>query len=388
MSNSIFDFVRESVASHVPTLKEIFAKYNWKRIDVSQIFSDEFNLENTIIIDARSEKEYEESHVPNAVNFPVLNNFERHNVGLIYKKYSQSAAVWLAMQYADPKIEMLKSFLDENTAPKKKIFVYCWRGGGRSSYLAKMLSDLDFNPVIITGGFKSYRRLVNEFFSQQKLPFQLLELTGLTGTGKSELIRAARDFTPVIDLENSARHYSSLFGYVPYKLKGFEPVKNQSAFENNIFADIINGVDEYGNFHGRYLIESESRKIGNFVLPDLIRNELDNCPCILVKSSLESRVKRIVKDYFGKNNEGIEPMFEIFIKGERYFRAKLSNTVYDDCLDALKKHNTILFTELMIKKYYDVRYKRKNKIPIAEIDNDNLRDGFENLRDVFKTQAL
>lgn len=382
MSNSIFDFVRESVSSRVPTLKDIFSKYNWKRVEVSQLFSKLFPPESTLLIDARSEKEFEDSAFPDSINFPVLNNFERHNVGLIYKKYSQSAAIWLAMQYADPKSETLQTFLNDNDAKNKTIVVYCWRGGGRSSYLAKMISDLGYIPEIITGGFKSYRRLVNSFFNFDKIPFKLIELTGLTGTGKSELIRAARDFTNVIDLEKAARHYSSLFGYVPYEIKSFSRVKNQSAFENNIFADIVNGIKSYGNFHEQYLIESESRKIGDFRLPDIIHNELQMCPCIIVKSSMEARVKRIVKDYFGKNNEGVEPMLKILTKSERYFRAKLSNSIYEDCLEALKKYNTNLFSVLMIEKYYDVRYKRKDKKPVAEITNENLRDGSNELKEV------
>src|SRR5690606_19531082 len=133
------------------------------------------NSSNTLLIDARSEKEFDESHLPGAMNFPVLSNIERHYVGLIYKKYSQQAAVWLAMKYADPKAEALSRFLDEHEAKDKNINVYCWRGGGRSSYLAKMISDLGYSPSKMTGGFKAYRAIVNEFFAQETLPFGLIE---------------------------------------------------------------------------------------------------------------------------------------------------------------------------------------------------------------------
>ena len=93
---NIFDFVRNAVDSNVPTLKEIFAGYNWERVDIKDIFSLNYKSTDTLIIDARSEKEFGESTIPNAVNFPVLSNYERHNVGQIYKNYSQSAAVWSA----------------------------------------------------------------------------------------------------------------------------------------------------------------------------------------------------------------------------------------------------------------------------------------------------
>ena len=378
---NIFDFVRNAVDSNVPTLKEIFAGYNWERVDIKDIFSLNYKSTDTLIIDARSEKEFGESTIPNAVNFPVLSNYERHNVGQIYKNYSQSAAVWLAMQYADPKIHTLKNFLSDNNARGKIIILYCWRGGGRSSYLAKMISDLGYKPVIISGGFKSYRRLVNSFFSRSILPFELLEIAGLTGTGKSELLRAANDFTNVIDLENAAKHYSSLFGAIPYLIRNYDPVHSQSAFENNVFSHIVKGISNYGTFHRRYLIESESRNFGNFILPDLIYNDLQECPCLTLTSGLDTRVKRIEKDYFGSDNEGIELVLKTFTKFENYFRAKISNSVYNNCLTALNRGDSYYFCETLIKKYYDLRYKQKKKTPLLVIEHENLRDTVNVLKD-------
>ena len=37
------------------------------------------------IIDVRSPIEFEEDHVPNSINLPVLNDLERKKVGIIYK---------------------------------------------------------------------------------------------------------------------------------------------------------------------------------------------------------------------------------------------------------------------------------------------------------------
>ena len=38
------------------------------------------------VIDARSENEYAEDHLPGAVNWPTLNNAERHEIGTTYKQ--------------------------------------------------------------------------------------------------------------------------------------------------------------------------------------------------------------------------------------------------------------------------------------------------------------
>ena len=37
------------------------------------------------IIDVRSPSEYQEDHIPNSSNLPVLNNLERKEIGIIYK---------------------------------------------------------------------------------------------------------------------------------------------------------------------------------------------------------------------------------------------------------------------------------------------------------------
>ena len=38
------------------------------------------------VIDARSEGEFEEDHLPGAVNWPTLNNEERRSIGTLYKQ--------------------------------------------------------------------------------------------------------------------------------------------------------------------------------------------------------------------------------------------------------------------------------------------------------------
>ena len=40
------------------------------------------------VIDARSEAEYAEDHLPEAINWPSLDNAQRHEVGTMYKQVS------------------------------------------------------------------------------------------------------------------------------------------------------------------------------------------------------------------------------------------------------------------------------------------------------------
>jgi len=63
-----------------------------------------------IIFDTRSPKEYEYSHIPGAISCPILDNIERHIVGLTYKKEGQTEAIKKGFEIFFPKFE-LEAFL-------------------------------------------------------------------------------------------------------------------------------------------------------------------------------------------------------------------------------------------------------------------------------------
>lgn len=363
-TKELFDYIRSVVERNVPSLKDLLEKYDTPKLGINELLPLLTN-KDTLLIDARSEKEFAESPIPTAVSFPVLNDFERHNVGIIYKSYSSSAAVWLAIKYAEPKAEALADFLNVNKADKKNVIIYCWRGGGRSGYLAKMVSDLGYKPSTVTGGFKSFRRKVTEFFAGE-FPYPLIELSGLTGSGKTELLRALAPEFPVIDLEQAARHYSSLLGSVPYDILDQPPVKSQAAFENAVYGDIIKNYKEGIPF----IIESESKKVGRFQVPEPMYARMLAAPSILVTSSLQTRVQRIVRDYFSIPKRGIAAMKEILISKQAFFRQQLSNAVFDRLIVLLDDGDVTEFTRIMIEDYYDKRYKDKGKKHMLEVSMD------------------
>lgn len=376
----LFEYIRAAQIDESISLKDIFSKYFFDAIDIDSLLNQIRNR-NTLLIDARSEKEFEDTSLPFAKNFPVLNNLERHNVGLLYKKYSQSAAVWLATEYANPKTKPLKEFLQVNDADKKKIIVFCWRGGGRSKYLSKMITDLGYKVTFLSGGQKAYRKKVNEFFSDANKNFKFIELRGQTGSGKTELLNSLKSDLPVIDLEFAAKHYSSLFGNIPYDINNFSRVKNQSAFENSLFEQFA--AYDLNNLP-LFLIESESKRVGDFEIPDNVFKTIESAPCIEIVSTFEDRIKRIVKDYFGDDNRGLEPMKNILIDKEKFFKAQLSNEVYGRLLDYLEKAEVSKFTAEMMELYYDKRYKVKPKEPVAKVSSDNIDEAKKQVLNIYK----
>ncbi|MDD5361890.1 MAG: tRNA 2-selenouridine(34) synthase MnmH [Ignavibacteria bacterium] len=382
----LFDYARTFDLNSIPVLSDILEKYNLKFISIDELEPILFG-KNVLVLDARSEKEYSETHIPNSVNFPVLNNEERHNVGLIYKKYSNSAALKMAMDYADPKSENLKAFLDSHDAKSKQIIVHCWRGGGRSKYLSKMVIDAGYDVLVLKNGIKAYRNNAVKYFSLNEFPFKLIELSGLTGCGKTEIIRELANNYPVLDLEKSARHFSSLFGYIPYKIRNYEPVFNQTAFENNTYSQIIYNRNIYSDYSS-YFVESESKKIGNFNIPPSIYTGMNNAVSIKIISSIENRIKRIVKDYFDDDNKGLEEMIKLFRLKERLFRKEMSNKKYEFALSELENNRTHSFTEIMLKDYYDVKYKEKPKVPLYTISSDNMSSCIEEIISIYRKNFL
>ena len=379
----LFEYVRSADVSEVKSLNEIISGYDFNSVSIEEILSSiKINSPETLLIDARSEKEFEESAIPDALNFPVLTNIERHNVGLIYKKYSQTSALWLAIQYAEPKSESLKEFLKANNAYEKKTYIYCWRGGGRSKYLSKMAADLGRKPAVLKGGYKSFRQSVNNYFSQSKFGEGLLELSGLTGCGKTELLRSVTGILPVIDLELSARHFSSLLGHIPFEIRNYSPVSNQSAFENSVYSQIFFGKN-VNHSETKYVIESESRRIGPFEMPGILFEKLQSSPSVKITCSIDGRIKRIVNDYFGEDLKGIKPMLKIMNDKENFFRQRLSNKSFDYLIMLLNEQRVSEFCEIMIKEYYDKKYLDKAKTHIIEISTDDIASAKDELINVY-----
>ncbi|MDQ3021607.1 MAG: tRNA 2-selenouridine(34) synthase MnmH [Bacteroidota bacterium] len=384
----LFEFIRTVDTKNTSSLKSILSSYEIEKISIEHLLDSLKNNNNILLLDARSEKEFEESAIPFSYNFPVLTNFERHNVGLIYKKYSQSSALWLAMQYADPKSESLKEFLSNDNAAGKTIYVYCWRGGGRSSYLSKLISDLGYKSSVLTGGHKSFRKKVNDLFSQKIFPYDVIELSGLTGCGKTELLKSVSHDLSVIDLEEAARHYSSLLGHIPYEIKNYKPVQSQTAFENNIYSQIyfnsqINQLTELIN--QPYLIESESKKVGRFDVPGNLYKKMESAPAIQIIGSMENRIKRIIRDYFGDDLRGIILMKRIMLEKSYFFKQQLSNSVFNELINFLDSGKVYEFTEIMITEYYDKKYKDKGKKPVTVISTDDINKAKDELIFIYNT---
>ncbi|MFA8384720.1 MAG: tRNA 2-selenouridine(34) synthase MnmH [Pelagibaca sp.] len=238
------------------------------------------------VIDVRSPAEFAEDHVPGAINLPVLDNAERARVGTIYKQVSpfdaRKLGAALVFRNAANHIETSLSHHEGGWRP----LVYCWRGGQRSGSFAWLLKEIGWRSDVVKGGYKSYRRLVVDMLHRDALPFRFVQLGGYTGTAKTELLPllAARG-VQVIDLEGLANHRGSLLGAM-----GEQP--SQKAFETAV-AGFLCRLDPARPV----LVEAESSKIGQILVPPSVWEGMKVAPWIEVSAPLEARTEYLVRAY-------------------------------------------------------------------------------------------
>jgi len=240
---------------------------------------------NYPIVDVRSPFEYNQGHIPNAVNIPLFSDEERTEIGIVYKKKSEKAAIDLGLKIVNPKLNdfILKA---RQIAPELKVVVHCWRGGMRSNSFAKLLSDNGFAEVkVITGGYRSYRKYIREFLGK---PFRLNVLGGYTGSGKTMILKELEKIgQQVIDLEDLANHKGSAFGGINQA-----PQPTNEHFENLLYYK-LSKLD----LSKDVWLEDESRNIGKVVIPDVFFEQMQKAGLYFIDIPKEERAKFLVVDY-------------------------------------------------------------------------------------------
>ena len=257
---------------HVISAQEVMARY------------DGFDA----VIDARSEGEYADDHLPGALNWPSLNNEERVQVGTLYKQVSpfEAQKIGAALVAQNISRHILAHVMDK---PKNwQALVYCWRGGKRSNSLALILGQIGFKVHLIEGGYKAFRSaVVTDIPLQvQRLNFQVL--CGPTGSGKTRLLQAlAAQGAQVLDLEALASHRSSVLGAIPGQAQ-----PTQKAFETTLWQTLRQLHPDRPVY-----VEAESKKVGNLTVPEALIQAMRQSPCVLLDLPLAGRVQLLLEDY-------------------------------------------------------------------------------------------
>jgi tRNA 2-selenouridine synthase len=308
------------------------------------------------LLDVRSPKEHMAGHVPGAISLPLLNDDERHEVGLTYKNKGRDEAVSLGYRLVGHK------FIDYIEAARAlaidgKVCLYCWRGGIRSNTMAWLLSSAGMEVYVLEGGYKEYRRWC---LSQFEHRWPLMVLSGKTGAGKTEILHELRNRgESILDLEALASHRGSAFGGLGLPLQ-----PTQEAFENAV-------AWQLGEFHPatRVWIENESRFIGRVRIPDAFFEQSNRAALVSIDRDIQSRAERILVEYGRFDKELLEEKTRGITKRMGGDRVKVS-------VDALLAGDMMGWV-LPLLDYYDRNYEhavqtRKGKYErILEVHNQS-----------------
>jgi len=245
-------------------------------------------VEFDTVLDARSEAEFAEDHLPAAVNWPTLNNAERIDIGTLYKQVNPFEARKRGAAIAARNIaaHIEREVIDK---PKDwKPLCYCWRGGQRSGALSLILSQIGFRVTLIEGGYKAFRAAIVQDIARlvAKLSFQVV--CGPTGSGKTRLLQAlAAQGAQVLDLEALANHRSSVLGAIPGLAQ-----PSQKRFDTLIWDTLRRFSPERPVY-----VESESEKVGNVSLPTELIDAMRASPCLNLVLPDSERVALLLEDY-------------------------------------------------------------------------------------------
>jgi len=333
-------------------------------------------LEERPLIDVRAPIEYGKGAFPHAINLALMNDQERHLIGIRYKEQGNASAVALGKKLVGPlKQERVKAWVDFVKSHPNS-YLYCFRGGQRSQISQAWMQEAGITIPRLKGGYKAFRAFLMQESERISHQVDTLVLGGRTGSGKTLLIHQLENS---IDLEGLANHRGSSFG-------GFTTAQpSQIDFEDALGYVLIKHESKK---HKYLILEDESRNIGRIYIPKPVFNNLKKGELVILNTPMEERVEIIFDEYVThalKNytlrdrDAGVAQWFSdvnsalLRIKKRiGYERYRKIHTLFTDAFLLQKKRGDVTqhkgWIEMLLHEYYDPMYDyqiAKSEIPVA-----------------------
>ena len=310
------------------------------------------------IIDARSEGEFDEDHLPGAVNWPTLNNADRIFIGTTYKQVNAFEAKKRGAAIAARNIA---AHIDRHVIDKPKDWkplTYCWRGGKRSGSLSLILDQIGFKVTLVEGGYKAFRAALVQDIPRLVSGLNWRVICGTTGSGKTRLLTAlALEGAQVLDLEALANHRSSVLGAIPGV-----PQPTQKRFDTLVW-DRLRQLDP----SRPVFVESESKKVGNVAVPTSLIEAMRASPCLNLVLPDAQRVQLLMEDYdfFVKDVEAFCERLQVLIE----FRGKV---LVDGWQTSVRAGNIGPVVQELLTLHYDPVYLQSMRRNFKQFENSKL----------------
>ena len=303
-----------------------------------KISASEFveSAQNIPVLDVRSPGEFEKGHFPGALSFPLFSNYERAEIGTMYKQVGQQEAMERGFEVVGPKIKDMV-VQAKAAAVDGKLLVHCWRGGMRSESVANLLNLTGLQVRSLQGGYKAFRNWV---LSKLDETYDLRVIGGMTGSNKTGILKALKDAgEATVDLESIAQHKGSSFGAL-----GVEGKTTQAQFENELAVALHFEADQM------IWVEDESRKIGSITLPRGLWEQMISAPFYFINAPRRERITHLVQDY------GSYPQ-ELLLAAILRIKNRLGGLRTSHALQFLAEKDAESLVDLLLE-YYDKAYLR------------------------------
>ncbi len=330
-------------------------------------------LGSHLLVDVRTPLEYQEDHIPEAINVPLLSNEERVEIGTLYKRTGPHGARIRGLEVTASRFPGIVEEIAES-ASGRPILVYCWRGGLRSKTVASILELTGFQVSQLEGGYKAWRTWLTSFFSPFRPSGPLVVMHGLTGIGKTTFLTLLdRERYTVVDLEGLARHRGSAFGEL-----GLRQDITQKQFESLLWNQLRKSPP------GKpVILEGESRRIGRISLPGNLYEVMRESIKIWCEASLETRVDRLIDEY--GREEYREGMSQALLR----IRKRLGGGKYEEIRESLEKWDLRTFMSELLVSYYDrVYYKTRDWVEDRVISLEDFESAARELEDFLSTRSV
>ena len=246
-------------------------------------------LNDRPLLDVRAPVEFARGSFPSAVNAPLMNDGERHEVGICYQEQGQNAAIELGHRLVSGSIKA------ERIAAWQRFvidypdgYLFCFRGGLRSRLTQQWIRESGRDYPLIEGGYKALRRFLIDRLEALTAQADFRIISGRTGTGKTRVLNRLPN---PIDLEGLANHRGSSFG------REVTPQPTQIDFENRLAVAMLKAHHITG---GPVYLEDESRLVGRCALPHSLRERMAKAPLLVLEQPMEERIRIIREDYVVK----------------------------------------------------------------------------------------